>query len=520
MSGRHRVAAGRVGRVGRRLGLAVLVTLTLVPAGWASAAATGGARPADRCDVNITPDSFTVDTGTTTRLAISINDTTTGDGISFTVHDIGTAPAHGTAVIVAASSAFPGAVDYTPDPGYSGPDSFTYRDHEGNGCLTDYTTVTLLVSKPNTITAQDDAYHVAELEPLQIPAPGVLANDVSSDGSALTVTGVVPGDVEQCRYFEFRPDGGLSFNATPPLFGGTGGSQAGCEYQVTDGRGHTAQAHVAVTIDPPAPPVLTDDRYLAHTGVTLTVPAPGVLGNDTSNEPPLTATLVTGTGHGTLGLNGDGSFTYRSRPGFVGTDHFTYTASDQLHESAAMPATVTVQVEPQATVTAVSDQVTTVTTRPVAVNVLANDTDSLGGKLIVTAVTDPAHGTVTLRSPGTITYRAAPGFVGTDAFCYLVFDKNNQQAAAFVTVQVLPAVRRPPGHGRGGQSGGHRHSGGPHRTGGGSDPANSGSSTGAAPADTGAALPGPLGLAAVLLGAGGVLSVAGRRRRRPGRGRG
>ena len=61
----------------------------------------------------------------------------------------------------------------------------------------------------------------------------------------------------------------------------------------------------------------------------LTVAAPGVLGNDADPDGnPLTATLVTGAGHGSLTLNANGSFTYTPAANFNGTDTFTYRASD------------------------------------------------------------------------------------------------------------------------------------------------------------------------------------------------
>ncbi len=48
------------------------------------------------------------------------------------------------------------------------------------------------------------------------------------------------------------------------------------------------------------------------------------------------------SGHGTLTLNADGSFSYTPNAGFYGTDSFTYTATDGNATSA--PATVTITV--------------------------------------------------------------------------------------------------------------------------------------------------------------------------------
>ena len=51
-------------------------------------------------------------------------------------------------------------------------------------------------------------------------------------------------------------------------------------------------------------------------------------------EDTLTPVLVDGPAHGTLVLNGDGSFTYTPDADYVGTDSFTYRASDGTAQSS------------------------------------------------------------------------------------------------------------------------------------------------------------------------------------------
>jgi hypothetical protein len=68
-----------------------------------------------------------------------------------------------------------------------------------------------------------------------------------------------------------------------------------------------------------------------------------VLSNDADVEgTPLSAVLVTGPAHGTLGLNPNGGFTYTPQPGFIGADSFGYQASDG--SAASSPATVAIAV--------------------------------------------------------------------------------------------------------------------------------------------------------------------------------
>ena len=97
-------------------------------------------------------------------------------------------------------------------------------------------------------------------------------------------------------------------------------------YKASDG---SAESNVAtVTIAVAAvndAPVATDDSYGTnedgHAGI-----APGVLTNDTDVDgDALTAGLASGPAHGTLTLNGDGSFSYTPAANFNGGDSFTYT---------------------------------------------------------------------------------------------------------------------------------------------------------------------------------------------------
>lgn len=48
------------------------------------------------------------------------------------------------------------------------------------------------------------------------------------------------------------------------------------------------------------------------------------------------------------------------------------------------------------------------------------DIDNTKAELSVIAVSDPAHGTATLNSDGSVTYTPDPGFMGDDSFTYTV----------------------------------------------------------------------------------------------------
>lgn len=92
------------------------------------------------------------------------------------------------------------------------------------------------------------------------------------------------------------------------------------------------------------PPTAANDSYgQVGADTPLAVGAPGVLGNDTDPDGnTLTASLVTGPTHGTLTLNPDGSFGYQPGSAYVGSDSFTYKATDATNDSNV--ATVTIGV--------------------------------------------------------------------------------------------------------------------------------------------------------------------------------
>lgn len=86
------------------------------------------------------------------------------------------------------------------------------------------------------------------------------------------------------------------------------------------------------------------------------------------------------------------------------------------------------------------DSATTTIDQPVAIPVLANDSDADGDALAVETVGSPANGSAVDNGDGTITYTPGAGFAGSDSFTYAVSD-GEAQSEATVTVEV---TRCPP----------------------------------------------------------------------------
>ena len=183
-------------------------------------------------------------------------------------------------------------------------------------------------------------------------------------------------------------------------------------------------------------PLARPDAYSTPVNTPMTVAAPGVLGNDDSpTAAPLSAALVAGPAHGTLTLRANGSFTYTPAAGFVGTDTFTYRASNGQNSNVAA-VTLTVTPRPP---TAVADSysVESGTTLTVtAPGVLGNDTNPGGGPLTAVLTEQPVHGAVSLAADGSFTYTPTIDMATQDSFRYRA-DNGLVSNVAVVTIAII-----------------------------------------------------------------------------------
>jgi hypothetical protein len=85
---------------------------------------------------------------------------------------------------------------------------------------------------------------------------------------------------------------------------------------------------------------------------------------------------------------------------------------------------------------AVSDTATTPENIPLAIAVLANDTDAEGDALTLTTVSTPSHGSASVNPNGTVTYTPAAAFNGSDSFTYAVSDGQGGSATGTVNVTI------------------------------------------------------------------------------------
>jgi hypothetical protein len=402
-------------------GLAPNVSSLIIGGAGSSPTAAANTPPAWLDDVRIFGSALTpaqVDAVRQDNLPTGLlaNDTSPA-GLPLTASVV-SGPAHGSLTLNG-----DGTFSYTPAAGYFGPDSFTYQDSDGTNTSVP-ATVTLNVVAPPAATA--DQYAVAENGVLNVAAAsGVLANDTDPNGLPLSATlqgAPAHGTVT------LNPDGSFTYTPANGYFGID-------RFRYVDNDGPVSGNATTVTVNVDAPPTDSGDTYATPKNTTLTVAAPGVLANDTDpNGLPLSASVVTQPAHGTLALNADGSFVYTPAAGYVGSDSFTYQASDGV--ATGNTATVVLEVSPPAAAAdsaAVNENETLTVAAP---GVLANDTDPNGLPLSATVVNPPAHGTLALNADGSFSYTPAAGYFGTDSFSYQANDGTVSSLPATVTITV------------------------------------------------------------------------------------
>jgi Bacterial Ig domain len=152
-----------------------------------------------------------------------------------------------TAILVSASSHGSvnlqgnGGYTYAPNAGYVGTDVYSYRP---SGLLSNTTTVTITITNAVPV-AVANSYTATAGVPLQVAAPGVLANDTDADGDALNadlLTGVSHGSLS------FSTSGGFTY--TPSS--GYSGADA-FTYRAGDGISWSVSTTVWLIVSSPTP---------------------------------------------------------------------------------------------------------------------------------------------------------------------------------------------------------------------------------------------------------------------------
>jgi subtilisin family serine protease len=376
--------------------------------------------------VAVADSATTTEDGGPISINVLANDSDPDAGNTLAVTAV-TDPPAGTATIDAGGT----SVTYTPDPNANGTDTFGYTVSDGAGG-TASATVTMTVTPVNDPpTAVDDSLATVMDTPANV---AVLANDSDVDGDALSTVGVSsPGHGTAA----IQSDGSVTYTPAAAYSGADA-----FDYTVSDGAGGTAVGHVSVSVlAMDHPPVAVDDSVTTNEDTPVSV---AVLANDTDVDgETLTTTAITqAPSHGTASIASNGTILYTPAPNYNGADSFGYRVADGagLIDDGSVSVTVTPVNDPP---NAANDSVTTAEDHPVAIGVLANDTDIDGDSLTPVSVTQPSLGSAVIQSDGKILYTPAQDAYGSDSFGYTISDGAGGTASASVSVTVTP-VNDPP----------------------------------------------------------------------------
>ncbi|SHJ18754.1 delta-60 repeat domain-containing protein [Malonomonas rubra DSM 5091] len=323
-----------------------------------------------------------------------------GDSLTFSV------VAQATSGAVVIDNAATGAYTYTPNTGYVGSDSFSFKVNDGT---VDSSTSVVTI----TVTGVNSA-------PTSTSATINTVEDVVSAGVTPVVMDADAGDTHTFT-IETQPLGGtanvignqLIYDPTSDFNGADSFT-----FRATDSGGLFVIGTASVTVTPvnDAPQAFIDSVTTSE-GVTFNSNLPEATDVDGDS---LGYSLVTAAEYGSVVVNVDGSYSYVPNVDFNGSDSFSYLANDGTVDSNIAVVTVTVTPVNDAPVSA-GDSI--VTDMDVAFDGQLIATDIDVDPLTYTIVIPPANGSVTLDAgTGSYTFTPDPGFVGSDSFSFVAND--------------------------------------------------------------------------------------------------
>ena len=290
--------------------------------------------------------------------------------------------------------------------------------------------------------ANNDSYTTLEDVPLNIQAPGVIANDTDADGN--TLTAVLVGTVKHGS-LSLNSNGSFSYSPNTNYNGSDSFTYAPYDGVVT-GNVATVSINIAPVNDPP---IAVDDSASVAEDGSVDV---RVLDNDSDPDGDSLTVIAASTTNGTAVVNNSGSggrVRFTPAPNYYGTVVFSYIVSDgALSSTGSVTVTVTpVNDAPVASDDAYTCPEGTTLIVPVAgvlstgasgAGVLANDTDLEGDPLTAVLVSSVSHGTLVFNSNGSFTYAPTADFNGSDSFTYRASDGSAMGNVAMVTINVTP----------------------------------------------------------------------------------
>jgi len=344
-----------------------------------------------------------------------------------------TKPQHGRVTLLSN-----GSFSYTPNPGFHGVDTFSYRG-SGRRANTggDIATVSINVYEPNVApVATDDFYQMNEDGVISIDAQtGVLGNDTDTNSSDILTVTLINGP--QNGTLQLNRDGSFEYTPNTNWWG-----YDGFDYLVSDGL-LTDTGHVDIGVQPVNDPPVAIADYLVMNEDNFLILDP-ILENDIDIDAADYDSILKIELMGNPPLHGglrvlDDQWIYEPEADYFGEDQFMYRVWDQQNYSEWVLVTVLVMpVNDRPTIEndfygTVEDVVLEV---PAEHGVLRNDFDKEGDAMSAIIVDNPKNGSICLNLDGSFTYIPNINYYGSDSFTYRAIDAESESFLATVILDI------------------------------------------------------------------------------------
>jgi len=319
-------------------------------------------------------------------------------------------------------------IEYTPNSGFSGEDSFEYSVIDKSGIKArGKVTVNVNTKDNHAPIAKNDSITTEYESKVVID---VLSNDSDADGDNLTiksVSSVKNGTAEiKDNKIEYTPNSG--FSGVDKFI-----------YTISDENGAEANAEVAVNVSkkPNSAPIAKDDYAGIKEDNSILV---DVLSNDSDADGDKLDLSINSKPQNGVAEIKSGKVLYTPNLNYNGSDSFEYTISDGKAKSSAI---VTIDIEAvNDRPVAKDDKITTKDNEKVIIDVLSNDSDVEGDALTIKLISKPAKGSAQIED-NKIEYTPEEGSLGDIEFNYTVVDSNSAESKATVTIRVTSSSEKP-----------------------------------------------------------------------------
>ncbi|WP_329045946.1 Ig-like domain-containing protein [Pseudomonas aeruginosa] len=349
-----------------------------------------------------------------------------GDSHTFAVIS-GPAAAQGTASIIG------NKLSFTPAADWNGTAKVTYQATDSHGAKSNVATLTITVTPVNDPPAVDDlTLTTPEDTPASITLP-VHDVDLSFEGDSHTFA-VISGPTAAQGAASIS---GNKLSFTPAAnWNGT----AKVTYQATDS--HGAKSNVAtltITVTPVNDPPAVDDLTLTtpeDTPASITLPVHDVDLSFEGDSHTFAVVTPPEEEHGVASIVGN-VLSFTPSQDWNGTLTFTYQATDS-HGAVSNVGKITVTVTPVNDAPKATGAMITVKEGQPSPHVMPwvvdPDIDN-GDTFTFTVLSNPAHGTVAMKSDGLV-YTPNPQYFGDDAFTIRATDSGGLTVDGDVNVKV------------------------------------------------------------------------------------